>query len=183
MRGLYGAFGNYNDTITLGQLALDGAAPHGHTQLIVGLSYLRAGDYNAATNHVGQALHLGERLQIPVKHFHKQGRGEGLCAGVMTLRRGFLEFHSDEVAADNFSVPLYKASGLRVDWDKGGRVLVQIMLPKGKKEAPFAYSFHPAQAYLRRKEQNKANSPTLVDCSDCQPAVQLLYQLIAQLGR
>jgi tetratricopeptide (TPR) repeat protein len=179
--------GRYEQTITLSEMALADMPSHPRLMMLLGLSYFRLNNLPASLNYLQQTLMLGQSLTLNVKHFHKLKKGEGFCQGQLLLRRGAIEFRSDENPSENFVVPFNKVVGMRPDPDKGWRVSMQVLLPdpkkKNKKEKGFDYSFHPAQAYLRNKDPRKQNSPMLVACFDCQPMAQFIYQLIQQASR
>lgn len=177
----------YATAVTLAEMALPERPSDPRLAMLLGISYYRLNNLAVSLEYLGRAVSLGESLTFTVKHFHKLKKGEGFCEGQLLLRRGVLEFRSGENSAENFLVPFQKIAGLRPDPEKGWRVSMQVMLPdpkkKNKKEKGFDYSFHPAQAYLLRKDPRKQNSPTLVNCADCQPTVQFIYQLIQQAAR
>lgn len=175
--------GRYDDTVTLAGMALEDEPAHPRLNLMLGLTHLRKNDMPAALPYLRRAVALGETLSFNVKHFHTLKKGEGLCQGQLLLRRGVLEFRSAENPADSFLVPFAKVLNLRPDAEKGWRLSMKVLLLRGNKETGVDYSFHPSQAFLHNKDPRKPKSPTLVACTDCQPTVQFIYQVVEYVNR
>jgi hypothetical protein len=180
----------YEQAITLGEMAFPDAASNSRLNFLLGMSYVRRNDLESSMRYLRQAVLLGENITFNVKHLHKLKKGEGLCQGQLVLRSNTLEFRSGENPSENFLVSFGKIFVMRPDNDKGWRLSMTVMLPDVKKnkkekekEKGFEYSFHPTQAYLRNRDPRKSSSPALVACSDCRPTVEFIYHLIQQTIR
>ncbi|MDT5295328.1 MAG: hypothetical protein QOJ76_2208 [Acidobacteriota bacterium] len=178
--------GQYEQAVTLGEMAYPQAPSNPRLNFVLGMSYVRRNDPQSSMRYLRQAVLLGENITFNVKHLHRLKKGEGLCQGQLVLRSNTLEFRSGENPAEKTSSSRSaKIFGMRPDGDKGWRLSMTVMLPdvKKQKEKGFEYSFHPTQAYLRNKDPRKSSSPTLVACSDCRTTVEFIYQLIQQTIR
>lgn len=148
---------------------------------LLGMSSYALGNYAESVAPLVKAVKAGQPVVLPIKHHHRgpnMGLDDALCEGRLTLARDSLAFSSTNMVGHDFSVPYQKLLEIKPETFKGGRLNVKVALPKSKD-----YNFHVWQTQLVNTAQ-PGNRPLMnVNCRDqsCDAAVQMLYQLLAQL--
>jgi Tetratricopeptide repeat/PEGA domain len=172
----------YGEAISASREALASQPDNPRANLLLGEAYYMEGNAESE-GFLWKAIGLGEAASLPVKHHHGgamrfiTARFDDLCSGNLILRKGVVEFHSNEKSDENFNLPTDKIIEVKNEAYKNGRLSVKVKVPKGNKDSDKTYNFHaPAATVVRLKISE-------VSCQDpsCGVAVNTLYSLLQKL--
>ncbi|HEX8456376.1 MAG TPA: trypsin-like peptidase domain-containing protein [Pyrinomonadaceae bacterium] len=182
--------GKYDSAIINVTGVLETEPDNAEANLLLGKSYFAAGKYKESVPYLARAAALGQRLEFPVYHHRRTSLGlnDDLISGELLLEKGSLEYRSksnttvngQSVSEPNFTVPFAKISEVKYEEDKGRRLHMEVVIPKGSKEERKGFNFYPTEARTR-----KQYSPEkfVLDCSGCSGAMETVHQILIILAR
>jgi hypothetical protein len=147
------------------------------------MGYFGKQNYQESLPYLSKAIELGEEVGFPIKHHHRgeMGLGDALCDGQVTFKKGALQFHSLSRGGEDFSISSSKVYEVKSEPQKSGRVSVVVTLPKGGKDERKTYNFQSTAAGIRLYDPNNPNSLHVLFCNNCEPMMQVFYQLVLKV--
>lgn len=173
--------GNFPRAIGLAKDILEVQPNDPKANLLLGLSYFRNGNYDAAVAPLIKAVSLGEQVSIPLQRHTKYGlvgENDNLTPGTLLIGKNLLEFRTS-AGSKLFSVPLDKVYRVIAEDNRGGRLQIKVGNPSKQKDAGKDYNFHPMQARLQQEVMGTSTALKIY-CNGCLTTVQAIYQVIEQ---
>lgn len=160
-------------------------------ELSLGLSLYASGSYSESYDHLMNALLLGEKVRIPIKHRHGGpglGLDDDLCRAELVLDKdsvelrggvGLSESRQLAFSSHDFKVPLNKISEIKVEPHKFGRLHLRVAIKKGNKEESKNYDLYPGDASL----QNTGTTSAFwsIRCDTCTGKSDVIAKLLEKL--
>lgn len=180
--------GKYDGVIPNLKGILEAEPDNAEANLLLGKSYFATGKYKESVSYLAKAGALGRRLEFGVYHHRRTSLGldDDLVDGELIVEKGSLQYRStsnttvngQSVSEPNFTVPLGKISEIKYEADKGGRLHLEVLIPKGSKEERKGLNFYPKEAKTRRQY---SPGKLVLDCSGCPPSMEAVYQILMNL--
>jgi tetratricopeptide (TPR) repeat protein len=180
--------GKYDSVIINVMGVLEAEPDNAEANLLLGKSYFAAGKYKESVPYLARAATLGQRLEFPLYHHRRTSLGldDDLISGELIIEKGSLQYQSksattvngQSVSEPNFTVPFAKISEVKYEENKGRRLHMEVVIPKGNKEERKGFNFYPTEARTR-----KQYSPEkfVLDCSGCSTAMETIHQILIKL--
>ncbi len=148
--------------------------------LLLGKSYYMQGKADSWL-YLEKAFNLGERIELPVKHRHGgnllKGKISELCTGIVVFQKSSFEFHTKDRKPDeeDFIVTASKILQIKNEAAESGKLFVEVLVSKGRKEAKEKYDFYSILADVGRDK-----GLATVSCSGarCQNMMETVYKLL-----
>lgn len=168
--------GDYATAISICEVALTVQPDNLRAKTLLGYSHYYARNFDQSLVYLLEAIAANQSIEIPVKRAQRASRGDGLCGGRLTLRRGSFEFRSSECAGVDFSAAANGIYDIRAEARHGGRIYLNIggIQNSGRRTRRERIYLHPSAAIVSADGRNRIN------CADCQQELQYVLRLIQQ---
>lgn len=160
----------YDQVITACLDVISAQPDHPRAILLLGQSNFAKENHDDSVFYLVKAARLGEQATLPIKHHHSSG----FCSGQLVISKDQFGFRADD-GAHSFGAPWAKVYELSVESYRGvPRLNARVGVMKGRKEDKQRLNFLPAQSTA---------TSSGVQCQDCGPKMNAIYQVLQQLRR
>lgn len=137
----------FGDVLMLCQYMFESDPAYPAAHRLAGLTYLAQGNYRMAEDHLARALSANETIRLQIRRHPRESfdlnKGHDVCAGVLILNKGEVEFQGFQYAADNFKVAYGQTQSVGIQVKKNAAVYLstRVIDPRGKNREYNFFSF------------------------------------------